>query len=122
MKRQAINSADLLQDESGALVVRGGMEGLGKPDLLSWATGDDTWTQADSGAVTHDSSVVFIRVGSGGALVSIGDAVGQEKSYLIPPNYWRELVIPGGIPASSRIVAKNLVSGVNFSDLYVEVR
>jgi hypothetical protein len=65
---------------------------------------------------------VFVHVGSGGTLISIGDAVGEEKSYLIPPNYWREFAVPGGIAANSRIVAKNLASGVNFSNLYVEVR
>jgi len=65
---------------------------------------------------------VFIRVGSGGALVSIDDAPGSEKPYVIPPNYWREIVVTGGIPAGARVVARNLVAGANFSDLVVEVR
>ena len=122
MKKHSIDSADLLQDDSGALVVHDALEGRGKPDLLVWETGSDTWSQPDTGTVTHDASVVFVHIGSGGALISIGDAVGQEKFYLIPPNYWREFAIPGGIAAGSRIVAKNLTSGVNFSNLYVEVR
>ncbi len=98
------------------------LEGAGKPDLLYWSTGGDTYTTASSGSVTHESRLAFIRVGSGGALVSIGDAAGQEKSFLIPPNYWREIVIPGGIAVGARIVARNLVAGVNFTDLFVEIR
>lgn len=121
-RKRPIESTDLLQDSSGALVTRGGAEGRGKPDILAWLTGSDNWSQADSGTVSHDASVVFVRVGSGGALVSIDDEAGQEKPYLIPPNYWREIVIPGSIPAGARIVAKNLTTGVDFTDLYVEVR
>ena len=98
------------------------LEGGGKPDLLRWPVGSDAYTQASSGSVTHESRLAFIRVGTGGVLVSIGDAEGQEKPFLIPPNYWREIVIPGGIAAGARIVARNLVAGVNFTDLYVEVR
>jgi len=98
------------------------LEGGGKPDLLTWSYGTDAYSTATSGSVTHEGKLVFIRVGSGGALLSIGDAAGQEKPYLVPPNYWREIVIPGGVPAGARIVARNLVVGVNFSDLFVEVR
>ena len=98
------------------------LEGGGKPDLLAWSYGTDTYSIAPSGSVTHEGKLVFIRVGSGGALVSIHDAAGQERPYLIPPNYWREIVVPGGVPAGARIVAKNLVAGVRFSDLFGEVR
>lgn len=98
------------------------LEGSGKPDLLAWSYGTDTYSTATSGSVTHEGKLVFIRVGSGGALVSINDAAGQEKPYLVPPNYWREIVVPGGVPVGARIVAKNLVAGVSFSDLFVEVR
>jgi hypothetical protein len=98
------------------------LEGRGKPDLLTWATGTDSYAAPTSGSVTHDGKLAFIRVGSGGALVSIHDAAGQEKPYIVPPNYWREIVVPGGVPAGARIVAKNLVAGTSFSDLFVEVR
>ena len=98
------------------------LEGGGKPDLLTWTVGSDPYANPVSGNVTHEGKLVFIRVGSGGALVSIGDAAGQEKPYIVPPNYWREIVIPGGVPIGARIVAKNLVVGVSFSDLFVEVR
>jgi hypothetical protein len=121
-RKRPIESTDLLQDDSGALVVRGGMEGKGKPDLLCWDTGSDTYADPQTGNVNHDSGVVFIRVAAGGALVSIDDETDSEKPFIIPPNYWREIVIPGGITAGSRIVAKNLTSGVNFRELAVEVR
>lgn len=98
------------------------LEGCGKPDLLQWPTGTDAYAPAASGSVAHESRIAFVRVGSGGALVSIGDPIGQEKPFLIPPNYWREIVIPGGMAAGARIVAKNLTQGVSYSDLYVEVR
>lgn len=98
------------------------LEGGGKPDLLRWPTGTDSYAAPTTGSVTHDGKLAFIRVGSGGALVSINDAAGQEKPYVVPPNYWREIVLPGGAPAGARIVAKNLVAGMSFSDLFVEVR
>lgn len=98
------------------------LEGGGKPDLLRWPTGTDSYAAPTTGSVTHDGKLAFIRVGSGGALVSINDAAGQEKPYIVPPNYWREIVVPVGVPAGARIVAKNLVVGMGFSDLFVEVR
>lgn len=121
-RKRPIESTDLLQDDSGALVVRGGMEGKGKPDLLWWDTGSDIYADPQTGNVTHDSGVAFIRVSAGGALVSIDDETGGEKPFIISPDCWREIVIPGGITAGSRIVAKNLTSGVNFLELAVEVR
>ena len=121
-RKHPIESTDLLQDGRGALVVRGGAEGRGKPDLLLWDTGSDTYADPQTGSISHDSSVVFFRVAAGGALVSIDDETGGERPFVIPPNYWREIVIPGGIAAGSRIVAKNLTSGVNFRELIVEVR
>jgi hypothetical protein len=123
MAKRWLHSVDVqVDDASGALLIRSGLEGAGKPDLLTWITGTDAWAGPDAGSVSHDGTVVFIRVGSGGALVSIDDAVGQEKPYIVPPNYWREIVVPGGIPTGARLVAKNLDAGVNFSDLAVEVR
>ena len=123
MARRWLHSVDVqVDDATGALLIRSGLEGAGKPDLLTWASGGDAWSTPDTGSVTHDATVVFIRIGSGGALVSIDDADGQEKPYIIPPNYWREIVVPGGIPAGARIVARNLAGGINFSDLYAEVR
>ena len=121
-RKRPIDSADLLQDANGALIVSSGQEGRDKPDILTWLAGSDSWSQADSGAVGHEASIVFIRVGAGGALVSIDDETGQERPFIIPPNYWREIVVSGGIPAGARIVAKNLTAGANFTDLYVEVR
>lgn len=121
--KKYINSVDVVVDDAtGAIVVASGVDGKGKPDILSWPDGSDNWAVSATGAVLHDSSVVFIRVGIGGAFVSIDDADGAEKPYVIPPNYWREIVIPGGIPAGARIVAKNFTAGSNFSDLTVEVR
>jgi len=123
MAKRWLHSVDVqVDDATGAILIRSGLEGTGKPDLLTWATGTDTWADPGSGSVTHDGTVVFIRVGSGGALVSIDDEAGQEKPYLIPPNYWREIVVPGGVPSGARIVAKNLTAGADFTDLYVEVR
>ena len=121
-KHKPIDTVDLLQDANGALVTRGGMEGQGKPDLLTWPEGSDAYADPQTGTVSHDASVIFIRVAAGGALVSVDDEIGSEKPFIVPPNYWREIVIPGGIPAGSRIVARNLTSGVNFSELAVEVR
>lgn len=116
-------ATDLAFDkETGALFTRGGMEGKGKPDLLTWATGSDIYAAPATGTVSHDASVVFIRVASGGAMVSVGDEEDSEKPYIIPPNYFREIVIPGGISAGCRIVAKNLIDGANFRELTVEVR
>ena len=123
MAKRWLQSVDVMvDDETGALLVSSGLEGSGKPDLLEWAVGTDAYAEADSGEVEHDSSVVFVRVGSGGALVSIGDEAGSEKPYIVPPNYWREFAVPGGAAAGTRIVARNLVAGTNFSDLTVEVR
>ena len=123
MPRKWIQSADvLLDDATGALVVKTGIDGIGKPDLLTWNAGTNSYANPASGSVTHDCSVVFVRVGDNGALVSIADAVGQEKPYIIPPNYWREIVVAGGISAGARIVAKNLKTGTNFADLSMEVR
>jgi hypothetical protein len=123
MARRWIQSADVLVDDaSGALVVKAGIEGSGKPCLLTWNAGTDNYAAPAFGSVAHDCTVLFIRVGDGGALVSIGDAAGQEKPYIIPPNYWREIVVAGGIPAGAHIVAKNLSAGTNFTDLAVEVR
>jgi len=123
MAKRWLHSVDVqVDDATGALLIRSGLEGAGKPDLLTWNTGTDAWADPDAGNVSHDGTVVFIRVGSGGALVSIDDAPGAEKSYIVPPNYWREIVVPSGIPAGARVVAKNLATGVNFSDLAVEVR
>ena len=122
MARKWIQSIDVEVDESGAIHVHEGFLGLGKPDLLQWAAGSDEWAQADSGAVSHDASVIFVRVGIGGALLSVADQAGQEKPFIIPPNYWREIAVPGGIQASSRIVARNFTTGDNFSSLVVEVR
>ena len=123
MAKRWLHSVDVMvDDETGALLVCSGLEGAGKPDLLAWAAGADAYAEADSGEVAHDATVVFIRVGSSGALVSIDDEAGSEKPYIIPPNYWREFAVPGGIPSGARIVAKNLVAGSNFSDLTVEAR
>jgi hypothetical protein len=123
MAKRWLHSVDVqVDDATGALLIRSGLEGAGKPNLLTWTSGLNNFANPNSGSVTHAGTVVFIRVGSGGALVSIDDAVGQEKPYVIPPNYWREIVVPGGIPAGARIVAKNLVAGMGFSDLFVEVR
>jgi hypothetical protein len=116
MNKGAIMRVDLGGDALAAA------EGGGKPDLLHWATGADSYTTPTTGSVTHDGKLAFIRVGSGGALVSIADAAGQEKPYVIPPNYWREIAVPGGVPSGARIVAKNLVPGMSFTDLFVEVR
>lgn len=123
MAKRWLHSVDVqVDDATGALLIRSGLEGAGKPDLLTWTSGTNTYANPNSGSVTHAGTVVFIRVGSGGALVSIADAAGQEKPYIIPPNYWREIVVPGGIATGARIVARNLVSGASFSDLFVEVR
>lgn len=123
MAKRWLHSVDVqVDDATGALLIRSGLEGAGKPDLLTWTSGNDAYANPTSGSVTHAGTVVFIRVGSGGALVSIDDAAGQEKPYVIPPNYWREIVVPGGVPAGARIVAKNLVAGMSFSDLFGEVR
>lgn len=123
MAKRWLHSVDVqVDDVTGALLIRSGQEGAGKPDLLTWLSGSDSYANPTSGGVTHAGTVVFIRVGSGGALVSIADAAGQEKPYIIPPNYWREIVVPGGISAGAPIVAKNLVAGMSFSDLFVEVR
>jgi len=123
MAKRWLHSVDVqVDDTTGALLIRSGLEGAGKPDLLTWGIGADAWADPDAGSITHDATVVFVRVGSGGALVSINDALGAEKPYVIPPNYWREIVVPGGVPAGARVVARNLVAGVNFSDLVVEVR
>ena len=123
MARRWLYSVDVqVDDATGALLTRSGLEGAGKPDLLTWGIGTDAWADPDAGSISHDATVVFIRVGSGGALVSIDDAPGAEKPYIVPPNYWREIVVPGGVPAGARVVARNLVVGVDFSDLAVEVR
>ena len=122
MARKWIQSIDVEVDESGAIHVHEGLSGLGKPDLLQWASGSDDWAEADNGAVSHNSSVIFVRVGIGGALLSVADQAGQEKPFIIPPNYWREIAVPDGIPAGGRIVAKNFTTGDNFSSLVVEVR
>jgi hypothetical protein len=121
-KKRPIDSVDLLQDQGGALVIRDALAGKGKPDLLVWDSGSDLYAEPVSGTVSHEASVVFIRIAAGGALVSIADEAGNETPFVIPPNYWREIIIPGGIPAGSRIVAKNLTAGANFRDLMVEVR
>lgn len=122
MKKRFIGAIDLVTDSAGAILVRTAIAGRGKPDILSWSAGSDTFSQAESGTVSHDASVIFIRVGAGGALVSIDDQDGSEKPFIIPPNYWREIVLSDVIPAGARIVAKNLTAGENFSDLIVEVR
>lgn len=122
IKKKFIKTVDLAIDDSGAILTSTGLEGRGKPDILRWYSGYDSYVPPMSGHISHDSSCVFIRVGIGGAYVSIDDASGQEKPFIIPPNYWREIAIPGGIPAGARIVARNLIYGDNFSDLIVEVR
>lgn len=123
MNRRWIQSVDVQIDEAtGALLTRGTLDGAGKPDLLVWATGSDSYAGPDAGTVTHAGTVLFVRVGSGGALVSVDDEAGQERPYLIPGNYWREIVVPAGIPVGARIVARNLDAGVDFAGLYVEVR
>jgi len=123
MAKRWLHSVDVqVDDATGALLTRSGLEGEGKPDLLTWSAGTDAWADPDAGSISHNGTVVFIRVASGGALVSIDDAPGAEKPYVIPPNYWREIAVPGGIPGGARVVARNLVAGVNFSDLVVEVR
>ena len=123
MAKRWLQAVDvIIDDATGALLVCSGLEGAGKPDLLVWAAGSDAYAEPGSGEVTHDATVVFIRVGSGGALVSIGDEAGSEQPYVVPPNYWREFAVAGGIPSGARVVAKNLVAGTSFSDLTVEVR
>ena len=122
MKKQFIQAVDIAVDDQGFLGVRTGLEGKGKPDILKWNAGNGFYSNPNSGVVSHDSSSVFIRVGAGGAYVSIDDAPGSEKPYVVPPNYWREIAVPGGIPAGARIVAKNFLNDISFTDLLVEVR
>ncbi len=122
MNKRFIGATDIVTDSAGAILVRTAMAGLGKPDILSWSAGSDDWTQADSGLVTHDAKVIFVRVAIGGAYVSVDDEQGSEKPFIVPPNYWREIVLPEIISAGARIVAKNLTVGDDFSDLIVEVR
>lgn len=111
-----------IDDATGALRVQSGLEGSGKPDLLTWAAGASDYAAPDAGSVTHDAGVLFVIVGAGGALLSVADPAGQERPYVIPANFWREIAVAGGIPAGSRIVARNLSGTTNFAGLVVEVR
>lgn len=122
MSKHWIQSASVaIDDTTGALHVQAGMDGAGKPDILTWNAGTASYAAPASGSVTHAASVLFVTVGAGGALLSVADVAGQEKPYLVPANCIREITIAGGIPAGAAITARNL-SAAAFAGLVVEVR
>lgn len=92
-----------------------------KPTIMKWANGSNAYVADDAATdIERRASTVFAVVGDNGALLSICDPDGEETPYIIPANYFREFVVPGGIPAGARIVAKNLADS-NFANLIIEV-
>ena len=117
--RKAINSLDVEVSELGEIVVSSGLVGLAKPDILKWNSGSDAYIPADSGQITAKRRKALIYNNGCTALVSVCDEAGEERPYLIPAFFTREIVFPFEIDVGSAITAKNLDAGRDF-DLAAE--
>jgi hypothetical protein len=111
---------DASSNELGELLVNTGFTGTGKPDILSWASGTDSYAAADSGVITAKRRKVMVFNTGAACLLSIADESGSEEPYVIPNNFIREIILPYEVAIGADITAKNLETGADFGALYVE--
>jgi hypothetical protein len=117
--RKSINTLDVEVNEFGEIVVSSALAGSGKPDILIWNGGSDDYTSCNEGAITQSRRRALIYNNGCAALLSIADAAGEEKPFLIPAYFTREMVLPFEIDISDVIKIKNLEAGRDY-DLTIE--
>ena len=117
--KKAINSLDVEVNEFGELVVSSALAGSGKPDILLWLGGRDDYALSDSGAITQKRRRALVYNNGCAALMSIADAPGEEKPFLIPAYFTREMVLAFEIEVGEKIKIKNLEVGRDF-DVVIE--
>jgi hypothetical protein len=117
--RKAINTLDVEVNEFGEIVVSSALIGSGRPDILIWNGGSDDYASCDTGAITQSRRRALIYNNGCAALMSIADTEGEEKPFLVPAYFTREMVLPFEIESTDVIKVKNLEAGRDF-DLTVE--
>jgi hypothetical protein len=117
--RKSINTLDVEVNEFGEIVVSSALAGSGKPDILIWNGGSDDYASCNEGAITQKRRKALIYNNGCAALMSIADAATEEKPFLIPAYFTREMVLPFEIDVGDEIKVKNLEAGRDF-DLTIE--
>ena len=114
-------TSDLTNNENalGEIAVTSGLVGNDKPDVITWASGTNSYV-AGTGSITKTRRRALVYNVGSAALLSIADTAGSEKPYVIPDEFVREIVFPFEIAADAIITAKNLTDDDNFGKLVIE--
>ena len=117
-----IVATDLTSEQNalGELPVATGFSGNAKPDILSWAAGTDSYAAAAAGTITAARRKAMVFNTGAACLLSVQDVSGDEKPYVIPNNFVREIVFPFDVAIGAAVTIKNLETGVNAGKIWIE--